>query len=153
MKISDLIREDLIIPDLHASQGQDVLQELAGRLAERYDGVSQPDLVRVLIERERKGSTALGEGVAIPHGKLDSVGKLIACLGRARNGVDFGSADGKPTYFFFALVGPERSAGAHLKALARISRLFKDPAVRARLMDAETAQDMHRILADANGKS
>src|SRR6185436_17678458 len=124
MKIVDFIREDLILPDLHSRAKLDLLDELAGHLASHNQGVSKEALMKVLVDRERLASTAIGEGVAIPHGKLDAVGKLIAAVGRAREGVDFDSMDGRPTHLFFVLVAPENSTGVHLKALARISRLF-----------------------------
>jgi HPr kinase/phosphorylase len=86
--------------------------------------------------------------VAIPHGKLGAVGEIVACLGRAPNGVEFDSMDGQPTYLFFVLVAPESSTGAHLKALARISRVFKDPEFRRRLLAAADADTMYHVVAD-----
>lgn len=152
MKITDFIQEDLIIAELQSSSAADVIAELAAFMAERHKGVDPQALARALMQREEGGSTAIGEGVAIPHAKLDSSGKLIACLGRSRRGVDFGSPDGKRTMVFFALVVPEKSAGVHLKALARISRLAMDPGFRAALLDAETTGAMHKVLADADAK-
>ncbi len=152
MKIVDFIREDLILPDLRSKAKLDLLDELAEHLATHNDGVSKDALMKVLVDRERLASTAIGEGVAIPHGKLDAVGKLIACVGRARDGVDFDSMDGRPTHLFFVLVAPENSTGVHLKALARISRLFKEPEFRARLLAAETAHDMYEVIADEDAK-
>ncbi|MBI4511999.1 MAG: PTS sugar transporter subunit IIA [Deltaproteobacteria bacterium] len=152
MKIIDFIREDLIVPDLRASDKLDVLEELASRLAERHEGVVKEELVKVLIERERLASTAIGEGIAIPHGKLDAVGRLVACVGRAREGVDFDSMDGRPTHLFFVLVAPENSTGVHLKALARISRLFKDGEFRSRLLTANSAHEIYEIIADEDAK-
>jgi nitrogen PTS system EIIA component len=152
MKIVDFIREDLILPQLDSTQKLEVLDELARHLAERHDGVTKDDLVKVLVERERLASTAIGEGIAIPHGKLDSVGKLVACVGRAREGIDFDSMDGRPTHLFFVLVAPENSTGVHLKALARISRLFKDTDFRTRLMAAPDASDMFKIIAEEDAK-
>ena len=152
MKIVDFIREELILPDLRAKAKLDLLDELAGHLAQHNNGVTKDALVKVLVDRERLASTAIGEGVAIPHGKLDAVGKLIACVGRAREGVDFDSMDGRPTYLFFVLVAPENSTGVHLKALARISRLFKDPEFRARLLAADSAHDMFEVIADEDAK-
>ncbi len=155
MKIVDFIREDLILPELHAKAKPDVLAELADHLSEHQNPsahVSKEDLLRVLIEREKLASTAIGEGVAIPHGKLDAVGKLVACVGRARGGVDFDSMDGRPTHLFFVLVAPENSTGVHLKALARISRLFKDPEFRTRLMAADGAKEMFEVIADEDAK-
>ena len=152
MRIVDFIREDLILPELASKAKLDVLAELAAHLAKHHDGVGTDDLVKVLVERERLASTAIGEGVAIPHGKLDAVGRLVACVGRARDGVDFDSMDGRPTHLFFVLVAPENSTGVHLKALARISRLFKDPEFRTRLMAAETSNDMYHVIADEDAK-
>jgi nitrogen PTS system EIIA component len=152
MRIVDFIREDLILPELASKAKLDVLAELAAHLAAHHDGVGTDDLVKVLVERERLASTAIGEGVAIPHGKLDAVGRLVACVGRAREGVDFDSMDGRPTHLFFVLVAPENSTGVHLKALARISRLFKDPEFRTRLMAATTSKEMFHVIADEDAK-
>jgi nitrogen PTS system EIIA component len=152
MKIVDFIREDLILPDLKSLAKLDVLGELASHLAAKYPGVTRDDLLKVLVERERLASTAIGEGVAIPHGKLDAVGKLVACVGRAREGVDFDSMDGQPTHLFFVLIAPENSTGVHLKALARISRLFKDPEFRTRLLAAPGAHEMYEVIADEDSK-
>jgi PTS system nitrogen regulatory IIA component len=152
MKIVDFIREEHILPDLRSKAKLELLDELADHLARQNSGVGKEALVKVLVDRERLASTAIGEGVAIPHGKLDAVGKLIACVGRAREGVDFDSMDGRPTHLFFVLVAPENSTGVHLKALARISRLFKDPEFRQRLLAAETAQDMYEVISDEDAK-
>lgn len=151
MKIGEMIREDLILPEVRSSRKDEVIRELAGFLASNDDRVTAADVTRVLLEREKQGSTALGEGIAVPHGKLGSVDELIACLGRSRRGVDFGAADGKPTHFFFVIVAPPSSAGDHLKALARISRVFRDDSLRDRLMDAETAEEMQNVIGEAEG--
>lgn len=152
MKIVDFIREELILPDLRSTAKLDLLTELAEHLAQNNDGVGKDALLKVLVDREKLASTAIGEGVAIPHGKLDAVGRLVACVGRARDGVDFDSMDGRPTHLFFVLVAPENSTGVHLKALARISRLFKDPEFRTRLLAADTAHDMFEVIADEDAK-
>lgn len=155
MKIVDFVGPDLIVPRLSAHEKAAVIRELADHLAAHVHGPQKIDrevLAKVLLERERLASTAIGEGVAIPHGKLDAVGKLVACVGRAPEGVDFDSMDGRPTHLFFVLVAPENSTGVHLKALARISRLFKDPEFRTRLMQAKDAQDMYRVIADEDAK-
>jgi PTS system nitrogen regulatory IIA component len=152
MKIVDFARPDLVVPDLHEREKIAVLRELAGHFAAHCPGVDAEALVKVLVERERLASTAIGEGVAIPHAKFDAVGQLTACVGRAREGVNFDSIDGKPTYVFFVLVAPQSSTGAHLKALARISRLFKDPGFRTRLMQANDAGELYRVIADEDAK-
>ena len=152
MKIVDLIRRDMVVPALAATDKRGILEELATYMAERHPRIDRATLARVLIEREQLASTAIGEGVAIPHGKLGAVGEIIACLGRAPKGVDFDSMDGRPTHLFFVLVAPENSTGVHLKALARISRLFKDPEFRTRLMQAKDAQEIYRVIADEDAK-
>lgn len=155
MKIVDFVGPELIVPQLAAHEKSAVIRELADHLAAHVTGPQKIDrevLAKVLLERERLASTAIGEGVAIPHGKLDAVGKLVAVVGRAPEGVDFDSMDGRPTHLFFVLVAPENSTGVHLKALARISRLFKDPEFRTRLMQARDAQEIFRVIADEDAK-
>jgi PTS system nitrogen regulatory IIA component len=102
----------------------------------------------VLQERERLGSTGIGDGVAIPHGKLKTLDRLLISFGRSRTGIDFDSMDSKPAHLFFLLVAPEESVGVHLKTLARISKLLKNPEVRRRLIDGGNANDLFRIIAD-----
>ena len=152
MKIVDLIKRDMVVPALEATDKRGILEELAAYMARRHARIDRATLARVLIEREQLASTAIGEGVAIPHGKLASVGEIVACLGRAPSGVEFDSMDGLPTYLFFVLVAPESSTGAHLKALARISRVFKDPEFRRRLMAASDAESMYHVVADEDAK-
>jgi PTS system nitrogen regulatory IIA component len=152
MKIMDFVREDLILPELQGRAKLPVLTELAKHLGAHLKGVDGDALLHVLLERERLASTAIGEGVAIPHGKYDAVGQLTGCVGRSREGVDFDSMDGRPTHLFFVLIAPQSSTGAHLKALARISRLFKDPGFRTRLMSAKDAGDLYRAIADEDAR-
>lgn len=151
MKILDFVRPDLVVPDIQAQDKPGVLAELAAHMASSIEGISPELLSRVLIERERLASTAIGEGVAIPHGKM-AVPRLVGCVGISRAGVDFDSMDGKPTHIFFVLVAPEGSTGVHLKALARISRLFKDPEFRNRLMQAQGAEALYRVIADEDAR-
>ena len=152
MKIVDLIKRDMVVPALQATDKRGILEELATYMAGHHPRIDRAMLSKVLIEREQLASTAIGEGVAIPHGKLSAVGEIVACLGRARNGVEFDSMDGQPTFLFFVLVAPESSTGAHLKALARISRVFKDPEFRKRLLAADTGELMYNVVADEDAK-
>ena len=152
MKIVELIKRDMIVPALVAREKKAILEELATHIAGRVSRIDQASLVRVLVDREQLASTAIGEGVAIPHGKLAAVSEIVACLGRAPGGVDFDSMDGQPTFLFFVLVAPENSTGAHLKALARISRVFKDTEFRRRLLSAEDADAMYRVIAEEDSK-
>lgn len=152
MKIVDLIKRDMVVPALQATEKRGILEELANYMGGRNPRIDRATLSRVLTEREQLASTAIGEGVAIPHGKLASVGEIVACLGRATAGVEFDSMDGQPTYLFFVLVAPESSTGAHLKALARISRVFKDPEFRRRLLAAPDAEAMYTVVAEEDAK-
>jgi PTS system nitrogen regulatory IIA component len=152
MKIVDLIKRDMIVPALGASSKKALLEELASYMAEHHPRIDGAALSRVLVERELLASTAIGEGVAIPHGKLASVSEIVACLGRVPSGIEFDSMDGQPTYLFFVLVAPESSTGAHLKALARISRVFKDGNFRRRLLAAPNAEAMYNVVAEEDAK-
>ena len=137
---------------MHAGDKRGILEELATHVATQNPKIDRAGLARVLIEREQLASTAIGEGVAIPHGKLAAVSEIVACLGRVPGGVDFDSMDGQPTFLFFVLVAPDNSTGAHLKALARISRVFKDAEFRKRLLAAADADAMYRVIADEDAK-
>lgn len=145
MKLLDSLRKKSIIPDMDSGDKEGVLEVLADTLTE-VSGTSRRELVRVLLERERLGSTGIGGGIAIPHGKLKSIDKLLLAFGRSRKGVDFDAMDGKPTHLFFVLITPEGSTGIHLKMLARISRLLKDSSFRERLMAADTRDDLYQII-------
>ena len=124
-----------------------VIHELAAHLAVT-EGLEANEVERVITEREQLGSTALAEGIAIPHAKLDTLEHLVGMVGRSRKGFEFGSEDGSPTHLVFVLIAPQNSTGSHLKALARISRLFRSSSVRTRLMAAETAAEMYGIIAE-----
>lgn len=152
MKIVDLIKRDMVVPALEATEKKALLEELATYMAKHHPRIDRAMLSRVLIERELLASTAIGEGVAIPHGKLASVGEIVACLGRVPAGIEFDSMDGQPTFLFFVLVAPESSTGTHLKALARISRVFKDGNFRRRLLAAPDAESMYNVVAEEDAK-
>ena len=145
MKILDVLKQETIISELTATDKKGVLQELTGPVAQ-VSGANQDEMVRVLLERERLGSTGIGTGVAIPHGKLKSLDSLLVWFGRSRKGIDFDAIDGKPAHLFFLLMAPENSTGAHLRMLARISRLLKDSALRQSLMDAADRHDLYRLI-------
>ncbi|MGQ0504367.1 MAG: PTS sugar transporter subunit IIA [Myxococcaceae bacterium] len=152
MKIAEFLQPNAVVADLSAGSKPGVLKELCGSLALAYPALKAERLVEVLQERERLGSTGIGEGVAIPHGKLPGLSGLLATFGVSRQGVDFEAIDGKKTHLFFALVAPENSAGIHLKALARISRLFKNPRFRASILEAQTPTDIYELIAREDAK-
>ncbi len=152
MKITEILSADLVVADLKGTTKPDVLNELAQALAAKYKEIPLRPLTAVLAERERLGSTAIGDGIAIPHGKLRGVSKIIGAFGRHREGVDFDSLDGEATHLFFVLVAPEDSASLHLKALAHVSRLLKDSSFRDRLIAAPDAAELYRLIKDEDGK-
>ena len=152
MKILDILPPTNIIADLKGTSKLDVLQELAGALADNQPSISKQRLVEVLLEREKLGSTAIGEGIASPHGKLPKLAGVVAAFGRSREGVDFQSLDGGKTQLFFLLVAPEEASGAHLKALARVSRLLRDKDFRARLLAAPDAAAIHQTIREEDDK-
>jgi nitrogen PTS system EIIA component len=152
MKIEDILAEELVIPALTARSKADVLEELASAVSTVHPELDRTRLVQALEDRERLNSTALGDGVAIPHGKLPGLKRVFAAFGRSRQGVDFQSLDGKPTHLFFLLVAPEDSAGAHLKALARISRLLKDESFRVRLLQAADQHELWTTIREEDSR-
>ena len=148
MKIVDLLNPAAIAADLQAAGKNEALAELTEAVLKVENGLDREEVLHVLQERERLGSTGIGDGVAIPHGKLKNLDKLVISFGRSRRGVDFDSMDGKPAHLFFLLIAPEESVGVHLKTLARISKLLKNPAVRRRLLEASGGEELYRIIAE-----
>ena len=152
MRIIDLLDTDLVLPEMQATEKTEALAELCEPLAAQHPSLDKEAMVRVLLDRERLGSTGIGEGVAIPHGKLPGATGLLAAFGRSRAGVDFAALDDRPAHLFFVLFAPEDAAALHLKALARISRLLKSPGFRQRLMDAADAEEILRAIAEEESK-
>ncbi|APG26063.1 MAG: PTS sugar transporter subunit IIA [Syntrophotalea acetylenica] len=148
MKIVDLLNPAAIVADLSAVDKDAVLEELAKAVVQVEKSLDHGDVVRVLQERERLGSTGIGDGVAIPHGKLRTIDQLVLSFGRSGKGVEFDSLDGKPAQLFFLLLAPEESVGMHLKTLARISKLLKSSAVRQRLLSADSEAELYRIIGE-----
>jgi PTS system nitrogen regulatory IIA component len=146
MMIVDILSEDLIIPDLEARTRDEVLAELVDRIVENHHDVDGKLALSFLLERERIGSTGIGNGIAIPHAKLPKLQRAIACFARSKQGVEFGSLDGRPAHLFLTLLAPERGAGLHLKALARASRLFKDQEFRSRLLESDDTRTLWSVI-------
>ena len=145
MKILDFLPREAILGDLKSQDKKGVLEELAAPVAESA-GTGHENLVRVLLERERLGSTGIGGGIGIPHGKSKEVENLLIGFGRSRKGVDFESMDGKPTHIFFLIITPDNSTSLHLKVLARISRILKSESFRDGLMNAADSGEIYDII-------
>jgi PTS system nitrogen regulatory IIA component len=146
MKIKDILKVEAIKTDLGSVKKEDVIKELVDVLDGSSHLEDKPGIVKSLIERENLGSTGIGQGIAIPHGKTNKVTTLVAAVGVSKQGVDFKALDGEPVYLFFLLVAPKESAGPHLKALARISRLLRDSYFCGQLRKAQTSEEVMNLL-------
>ncbi len=154
MKIIDFLSKKAILADIKTSKKEDIVKELVDALvgAGDIEKNSRNKIIDALMERESLGSTAIGQGIAIPHAKTDCVSKLVGAFGLSKKGVDFDSLDGEPVYIFFLLAAPQDSAGPHLKALARISRLFKDKYFRDNLRACEDDKAILKTIAQEDEK-
>ncbi len=148
MKMMELLREDFILEDLKAAGKREVLAELSGVFARGKARFDLQEMLHVLLEREKLGSTGIGDGIAIPHGKLAGLEEIMLAFGRSREGIDFDTMDGKPAHLFFLLIAPEESAGQHLKVLAKISRMLKDADFRKRLLEAKGREELCTVLSE-----
>ncbi|MFA5038225.1 MAG: PTS sugar transporter subunit IIA [Candidatus Omnitrophota bacterium] len=154
MKIMDFLSEEAITTDLKSVNKTEAIKELVELLivSGDIDKKDKAKIVELLLARESLGSTAIGHNVGIPHAKADCIKNLVGAFGLSRKGVDFDSLDGEPVYVFFLLLAPQDSAGPHLKALARISRLIKDKYFRDTLKQAKDKKDVVRIIETEDDK-
>ena len=148
MRLSEIFKPQFVIPDLKAHDKKGVLEELLEIVTGQESSLNKGTLLQVLLERERLGSTGIGDGVALPHGKLRGLDNLLLSFGRSIEGLDFDSIDEQPAYLFFLLLAPENSAGMHLKSLAKISRMLKDGNLRQQLMRAQSREEIYKIIID-----
>jgi len=146
MRIMEFLCPEAIVIDLKSTDKKAAIKELIDSLAKTNEIKDSNEITKTILEREKLGSTGIGQGVALPHGKTDAVKEQIGVIGISSNGVEFNSLDGEPVYLIFLLVGPLDAAGQHLKALARITRLFKDKFFRQALRDAKTVKDVVGII-------
>jgi PTS system nitrogen regulatory IIA component len=148
MKFSELINKNYIIPEFKGSTKKQVLEELVEALASNNVEIDKVVLLNALLEREKLGSTGIGDGVAIPHGKLNGLDNIILLFGKSGQGVDFDAIDRKPVRMVFLLVAPADSAGLHLKALARLSRMLREKEFKNSLLMASDAETLLKIIID-----
>jgi PTS system nitrogen regulatory IIA component len=146
MKIMDFLSQDTIIVDLKATDKKLAIIELVDTLEIAKKIKKTDEIINIILEREKLGSTGIGQGVAIPHGKTDVIEEQIGVLGISRKGIEFNSLDGELVHIIFLLIGPLEVAGQHLKALSRISRLFKDKFLRQGIKDAKTIEEVIKII-------
>ncbi|NOZ85441.1 MAG: PTS sugar transporter subunit IIA [Deltaproteobacteria bacterium] len=152
MKLLDYLPKDLIIPSLRAKDKRGVLDELSEACAAYSPEINRNKLLEVLIEREQLGSTGIGDHVALPHGKLPKLSRMLVAFARSEDGVPFESKDSRPAKLFFLLVAPEDSSGTHLKALARISRMCKERNFCERLESAVGKDEIYQVITSEDNK-
>jgi len=150
MRLSEILDQEKIIPELKARDKRGVLEELTDIISRRESSVDRHALVKVLMDRERLGSTGIGDGVAIPHGKLDGVEQPLISFGRSKKGLDFDSMDGQPVFLFFLIVAPENSSGYHLQVLARIAKVLKNSVFRQKLMGAAGTSELYQVIIQSD---
>ncbi len=152
MNMRDVLKESCVIADLKGGTKEEVLTELASSF--KRAGLVQDvvETVAVILERERLGSTGIGDGVAIPHGKMKGLSRILCAFGRSKKGVDFDAVDGKPVHIFFLLLAPEDSAGLHIQMLSRISRILRDPSFRKRLIEEGDDKELFANIVEEDKK-
>lgn len=149
MKILEVLQKDTINTELKSTYKNGVIEELVASVS-KVTGKDSEELINVIMERERLGSTGIGGGIGIPHGKLKNLESLVLGFGLSRKGVDFESMDGRPTHLFFLILTPENSTGLHLKLLARISRILKNDSFKKKLLKATDSNEVYSIIREVD---
>jgi PTS system nitrogen regulatory IIA component len=152
MNMRDALKESCVIADLKGATKNEVLREMASSLKEAGLIPDVEEAVNVILERERLGSTGIGDGIAIPHGKMKGIDHILCAFGRSKEGVDFDAVDGKPVHILFLLLAPEDSAGLHIQMLSRISRILRDPSLRKRLAEQGKQKDLYADIVGEDDK-
>ncbi len=152
MEIREFLDPRAVVQELEGTNRKEVLEEACTILADLYPVLDVDEMVEALMGRERLGSTGTGEGVAIPHGRLGKVNRLIACFARSTTGVDFEALDSNPVHLFFLLFAPQKAAGIHLKVLAQVALLLNNPSVRRDLLSSKSRETLYEILVGKNNQ-
>jgi nitrogen PTS system EIIA component len=150
MRLEQLLKPEYLNTNLQAKNKTEALAELSEIVMKGSLKLNKSKIYDVLLQREKLGSTGIGDGVAIPHGKIGDLEELIVAFGRSKDGVEFDSIDGKPVHLFFLLLAPENCTGRHLKTLARISKMSKAANFRRNLMEAKSNTDIYKIIVEQN---
>ena len=152
MKITEILKPEFIISDLKSENKEEALEELSSFLEQKGAIKNKEKLKKALMDREKLGSTGIGENVAIPHAKCEDISQIITLFGRSTKGIHFESLDQKPVYFICLLLAPTHSTGRHLKALARIARLMKSKVLREEILKAQDEKKIYSLLLDEDSK-
>lgn len=152
MRLATILEPGCVVLDLHGGSKREALAQLAASIARLRSDIDAVDLLEALVKREEASSTAIADGIAIPHAKVQQGATVISCFGRSRTGIDFESVDGRPTQLFFVLVSPAADPSLHVQWLAHIAGLLGNPAVRRALLEAATAEEVLEVLAREEGE-
>ena len=150
MQMDQIFKIGFLTENMLAKTKVEALEELVNTLIKSGLKLDSAKVIEVLQQREKLGSTGIGDGLAIPHGKIPSLDEIVVAFGRSKKGVDFDSLDGKPVHIFFLLLAPENSVGQHLKALARISKMLKKANFRQKLIETESKNDLYKLIIEQN---
>ncbi len=148
MRVEEILDESCVLANLHGKTKQEALHELLGALKVEKSIGDVGAAVKIVLERERLGSTGIGDGVAIPHGKMKNISRILCAFGRSKAGVDFDAVDDKPVHIIVLLLAPEGSVGLHLKVLSRISKILRDASFRRRLMELPDTPAIYKALLE-----
>jgi PTS system nitrogen regulatory IIA component len=150
MQMDQIFKIGFLTENMLAKTKVEALEELVNTLIKSGLKLDSAKVIEVLQQREKLGSTGIGDGLAIPHGKIPSLDEIVVAFGRSKKGVDFDSLDGKPVHIFFLLLAPENSVGQHLKALARISKMLKKANFRQKLIETDSKSDLYKLIIEQN---
>ena len=150
MQMDQIFKIGFLTENMLAKTKVEALEELVNTLIKSGLKLDSAKVIEVLQQREKLGSTGIGDGLAIPHGKISSLDEIVVAFGRSKKGVDFDSLDGKPVHIFFLLLAPENSVGQHLKALARISKMLKKANFRQKLIETDSKSDLYKLIIEQN---
>ncbi|MHB8109082.1 MAG: PTS sugar transporter subunit IIA [Syntrophorhabdaceae bacterium] len=152
MRLGDILKESTVICDIKGTTKKDILTELVTPLKDAGLIHDIEPVVRVVLERESLGSTGIGDGVAIPHGKLNNANEVMCVFARSQRGVDFDAIDGEPVHIFFLVLAPRDAASVHLMVLSRISRILRDPSFRKKLLNLSDAHSLYESIREEDEK-
>ena len=150
MKLEYVLNKDCIITNLREIEKREILEEMVEDLSEKVSGLNREELLELLLEREKLGSTGIGYGVAIPHAKMKGIRNILVSFARSKLGIDFQSTDEKPVHLFFLIVAPENATSSHLKILSEISRILRESGFRKKLLKARDADEIYRVIIEAD---
>jgi PTS system nitrogen regulatory IIA component len=152
VRLADILRESCVVADIKGKTKKEILLELVEPLKETNLIDNVDAVVKIIMEREKLGSTGIGDGVAIPHGKMKNIDNIICAVGRSQEGVDFDAVDRRPVHIFFLVLAPEDSASLHLKVLSRISKILRDPSFRKTILKLANAHEIYANVIETDDK-